>query len=127
MGEEDLKNWKGVPCTVEVDLEYLKELHNAHNGYPLAAEKLVIGKVEKLIPNLGDKTKYVVNHRTLNCYEKHRIKVTKVHRGIKYKERQWMKRYIDLNTRVGAAAKNDFEKDFFKLMNNLCSEKPWRT
>ena len=115
---EDLKNWRNVPCTVEVDLEYPKELHDAHNEYPLAAERLVVGNVEKLIPNLNDKTKYVVNHRTLKCYERHGIKATKVYRGIQYQERPWMKKYISLNTNLRAAAKNDFVKDFFKLMNN---------
>ena len=103
---------------MEVDLEYPKELHDAHNEYPLAAERLIVGKVEKLVPNLNDKNKYVVNHRTLKCYVKHGIKVTKVHRGIRYQERPWMKKYISLNTNLRAAAKNDFEKDFFKLMNN---------
>ena len=118
MEEEELNNWRNVPCTVEVHLEYPKELHDAHNEYRIAAEKLVVGKVEKLIPNLNDKTKYVGNHRALKCYEKHGIKVTKVHRGIKYQERSWMKEYIDLNTKLRATAKNDFEKDLFKLMNN---------
>ncbi len=118
MEEEDLKNCRDIPCTVEVDLKYPKELHDAHNEYPLAAERLVIRKVEKLAPNLNNKTKYVVNHRTLKCYERHGIKVTKVHRGIQYQGKSWMRKYIDLNTSLRAAAKNDFEKDFFKLMNN---------
>ena len=104
MEEEDLRNWRNVQCTVEVDLEYPKELDDAHNEYPLAAERLVIGKVEKLIPNLDDKTKYVVNHRALKCYEKDGIKVTKVHRGIQYQERPWMGKHISLNTNLRAAA-----------------------
>ncbi len=118
MEEKELDNWRDIPCTVEVDLVYSKELHDAHNEYPFAAERLVVGKVEKLIPNLSDKTKYVVNHRTLKCCERHGIKVTKVHREIKYQERPWMKKYINLNTNLRAAAKTVFEKDFFKLMNN---------
>ena len=85
---------------------------------PLTAESIVVGKVEKLVLNLNDKTKYIVNHITLKCYESHGIKVTKVHRGIQYQERPWMKKYISLNTNLRAAAKNDFEKDFFKLMKN---------
>ncbi len=55
MEEKELDNWRNVPCTVEVDLEYPKELHDAHNEYPLAAERLVIGKVEKLVPILTTK------------------------------------------------------------------------
>ncbi len=49
MEEEELDSWRNVPCTVEVDLVYPKELHDAHNEYPLAAERKVIGKVEKLV------------------------------------------------------------------------------
>ncbi len=77
---------------------YSKELHNAHNEYPLAAERLVVEKVERLIPNLSDKTKYVVNHRTLKCCERHGIRVTKVHRGKQCQERPSMGKYINLNT-----------------------------
>ena len=105
MEEEDLKNWKDIPCTVEVDIECPKELHDDHNECPLAAERLIVGKVEKLIPNRDDKIKYVVNHRTLKCYESHGIRVTKVHRGIQYRERPWMGKYIR------TAANNDFEKN----------------
>ena len=79
MEEQELDNWRNVPCTVEVDLVYPKELHDAHNEYPLSAERIVVGKVEQLVLNLNDKTKYVVNHRTLKCYKSHGIKVTKVH------------------------------------------------
>ncbi len=62
MKEEELKNWRSKPCILEVDLEYPKELHDLHNEYPLAPERLIVGKVEKLIPNLNDKTKYVLHH-----------------------------------------------------------------
>ena len=109
--EEDLKNWRDIPCTVEVDIEYPNELHDAHNEYPLAAGRIVIGKVEKLVPNLNNKNKYIVNHMTLKCYEKHGIKVTKVHRGIRYQEKPWMKKYISLNTNLRAAAKNDGKRE----------------
>ncbi len=65
MSEEELKDWRSKPCILEVDLEYPKELHDLHNEYPLAPERLLIDKVEKLVPNLNDKTKYVLHHEDL--------------------------------------------------------------
>jgi hypothetical protein len=79
-----------------VDLEYQKELHDLHNEYPLAAERMKINKVEKHIPNLSNKAEYVVNYRALKCYEKHGIEVTKIYPGIKYRESTWMGHYIDV-------------------------------
>ena len=105
-------------CILEVDLEYPEELHDLHNDYPLAPERLVVNKVEKLIPNLNDKEKYVVYHENLKQYESLGLKIKKIHRGIIFRESDWMKEYIDLNTGLRACAANDFEKDFFKLMNN---------
>ena len=116
--EEDFENWRDIPCIIEVDLEYPKHLHDLHNDYPLAPERLVVNKVLKLIPNLKNKTKYIVHRETLKLYESLGLKVTKIHRGIKFNESAWLKPYIDLNTKLRSQAKNDFEKDFFKLMNN---------
>jgi len=103
---------------LEVDLEYPEELHDLHDEYPLAPERLMINNVEKLVPNLNDKKNYVVHHKILKLYESLGMKITKVHRGIVFKESDWLKKYISLNTDLRTKAKNDFEKDFFKLMNN---------
>lgn len=120
MEKEELENWREWACILEVDLKYDKELHDLHNDYPLAPEniKLPGSTVQKLIPNLKDKEKYVVHHETLRLYESLGLRVTKVHRGIKFCQSAWLKKYIDLNTKLRTEAKNDFEKDFFKLMNN---------
>ena len=118
MKKEDLKNWKSMPCILEVDLKYPEKLHDLHNDYPLAPERLKVNEVEKLIPNLNDKTKYVIHHETLKLYLSLGLKLTKIHRGITFEESAWLKPYIDLNTDLRAKATNDFEKDFFKLMNN---------
>ena len=116
MDDDELTSWKKHTCILEVDLEYSKHLHDLHNDYPLAPERLVLGKVEKLVPNLNDKTKYVLHYENLKLYES--LKITKIHRGIKFEESPWLKKYIDLNTDLRSKANNDFEKDFFKLMNN---------
>ena len=123
---------------LEVDLEYPQELHDLHNDYPLAPEKvkvskdmlsgyckkiakkynISIGLVSKLIPTLRDKKEYVLYHRNLQLYLDLGLKIKKVHRVLKFNQSPWLKQYIDFNTEKLEHAKNSFEKDFFKLMNN---------
>ena len=115
---KNLHNWRNRPCILEVDLEYPEELHDLHNEYPLAPESLNVGNVDKLIPNLMNKERYVLHRDNLLLYESLGIKIKKIHRGITFVESPWLKEYIDLNTGLRAKATNTFEKDFFKLMNN---------
>ena len=103
---------------LEVDVDYPKELHKSHNELPFLAERMKIGKVEKLVPNLGKKKKYVVHIRALDQALKHGLVLKKVYRVIKFEQSAWLEPYIMKNTRLRTAAKNEFEKDFFKLMNN---------
>ena len=111
--------WKKTPCILEVDLEYPEELHDLHNDYPLCPERVECDKgVKKLIPNLRHKNNYVVHYKTLMQYLSLGMELKKIHRGIKFIESDFLKPYIDKNTNLRTQAKNNFEKDFFKLMNN---------
>ena len=111
--------WEKTPCILEVDLEYPEDLHNKHNNYPFCPERVECKNgVEKLIPNLRNKTKYVIHYKNLIQCLKAGLKLKKIHNGIKFKESAWLKPYIDKNTNLRTQAKNNFEKDFFKLMNN---------
>ena len=102
---------------MEVDLHYPQRLHDAHNEYPLAPKRLLIDKVKKLVPNLRDKNRYVLHYKALKFYLEQGKELTGIYRGIKFTESPWLKEYIDFNTSKRAAATNEFEKDFFKLMN----------
>ena len=111
--------WEKTPCILEVDLEYPENLHDLHNDYPFCPERVECKNgVEKLIPNLRDKTKYVIHYKNLIQCLKAGLQLKKIHRGIKFIESEWMKPYIDKNTNLRTQAKNNFEKDFFKLMIN---------
>ena len=98
-----------------------EDLHDLHNDYSLAPERIKIRNVEKLIPNLNTNTNYVVHYENVKLYESLGLKITKINRGIKFEESAWLEEYINLNTKRRIEAKqsgNNFEVDFFKLMNN---------
>ena len=129
---------KGVGHIYEVDLEYPEELHDLHNDYPCAPEKIKVtddmlsdycreiknkfkirsGNVNKLIPTLNEKKNYVLHEENLKLYLSLGLKLKKIHRVLEFSEKPWLKEYIDFNTEKRKKAKNEFEKDFFKLMNN---------
>ena len=85
-----------------------------------------IGKCKKLVCNLRNKKKYVVHIRSLKQALNYRLKLKKVHRIIEFNQESWLKPYIDMNTELRKIAKNDFEKDFFKLVNNAVFGKTWK-
>ncbi|XP_065662710.1 uncharacterized protein LOC136085340 [Hydra vulgaris] len=77
--ENEIENWKSVPCILEVDLDYPVSLHDEHNDYPIAPERVKVSKVEKLIPNLNHKKNYVIHYENLKLYERLGLKITKIH------------------------------------------------
>ena len=119
-------------------MEYPNELHDLHNGYPLAPEskeitgdmlsdyakniadkfQLTIGGVRKLITSLGPRKKYVLHVRNLKLYTDLGMKLTRVHRAVTFNQSCWLKDYIDFITKMRSTSKNAFEKNCFKLMNN---------
>ena len=103
---------------LEVDVSYPKELHNQRNDLPFMCEKMEINGVEKLVPNLRDKKNYIIHIQALNQGLEHGLRLDRIHRAIEFDQSPWLKTYIDFNTQLRTAATNDFEKDFFKLMNN---------
>ena len=102
---DELDDWKHRSCIVEIDIEYPEYLHDLHNDYPLAPERVKIGNVEKLISDLNNKTNYVVHYENLKLYESLGLKITKIHRGINFKESAWLEEYINLNTKLRTKAK----------------------
>ena len=103
---------------LEVDVEYPKRLHELHSDLPFLSERMEVNKCKNLVCNLFNKKKYVAHINTLKQALNHGLKLEKIHTVIKFNQEAWLKSYIDMNTESRKAAKNDFEKDLFKLMNN---------
>ena len=119
MKVSELETWELHPCILEVELEYPKSFHDLHSDYPLGPEQIEVNKIDKLIPNLWNKKKYILHYENLKQCLSLGLKLNHIFRGIKFEESQRLKKYIALNTDLRTVAKNEFEKDFFKLMNNL--------
>ena len=121
INEEFIKNYnendkKGY--IFEVDVKYPKKLHELHSDLPLLPERMEINKCKKLVCNLYNKKKYVVHINSLKEALNHGLKLKKIHRIIEFNQEAWFKPYIDMNTELRKLARNGFEKDLFKLMNN---------
>ena len=132
-------NSDGEICYIlEVDLDYPKHLHDNHSDYPLAVEKKIITEDQispvnqeflkinkekfrpstKLVPDLHNKIKYVCSLRNLQLYLNKGLVLKKIHRVLVANQKNYMSSYIEFNSLKRQAAKTDFEKDFFKLLNN---------
>ena len=103
---------------LKVNVEYPKNLHDLHSDFPFLPERMKIDKSKKLVFNLYDKESSVVHIRSLKQALNHGLLLKKFHRVIQFNQEAWLKPYIDMNTELKKQVKNDFEKYFFKLINN---------
>ena len=121
INEEFIKNYnendnKGY--ILEVDVKYPKRLHELHSDLPFLSERMKTDKCNKLLYNLFNQKKYVTHINSLKQALNHGLKLKKIHRVIEFNQKEWLRPCINMNTELRKAAKNDFEKYLFKLMNN---------
>ena len=122
----------------EVDLSYPQLYHQNHNDFPLAPESMKIekdmlsayqtemgdemgvkyGQEDKLCLTLKDKTRYITHFRNLQFYLRNGMVLKKIHKILQFKQSDWLRPYIELNTELRQKADNKFEENFAKLMNN---------
>ena len=104
---------------IELDVEHPKNLNYLHSDSPFLPERMKINNCSKLTCNLCDKNNFILHIRSLKQALNHGLILKKVYRVIQFNQEGWLKQYIDMNTELRKQVKNDFEKDFFKLMNNF--------
>ena len=93
-------------------------MHDLHSDLPFLLEKMRVGKHDKLVCTLYNKKRYVAHIKNIKQALNYGLKLKKVHKAIDFYQEAWLKLYIDMNTELRKNAKNDFEKDFYKLINN---------
>ena len=113
----NIKKTKNVPFCPENRIIH-KDKYN-DNEYMKQIKPKNYAKSKKLICDWSDKKNYLVHYRMLKFYVRHGMVVDKTHEIISFKQNEWLEKYINFNTQKQKKAKNDFEKDFFKLLNNV--------
>ena len=94
-------------------------LNKFQNDLAFLLERIKIEKIEKLVAYLYDEREYVKHIKNLKQTLNHKTALKKVQRVIKFNQGALLKPYIDMDTELRKRAKNDFEKDLLRLMNNV--------
>ena len=135
---DSVAEYSPVGYVLEVDLKFCKKLHDSLSDYPLCPEKIEINYdmlskyckdiadwydikvagVKKLVPNLGDKVEYVVHYKNLKYYFSLGMKLVKIHIILSFKQSDWLKKYVDFNTKKRQESPDEFNKGLYKLLNN---------
>ena len=101
--EDFIKNYDedgDIGYFLEVDIEYLRELHDLHSDLPFLPATMKINKCNKLVCNLYDKNNYVIYIRALKQALKHGLKLKNFHKAIAFYQEAWLRKYIDMNTEL---------------------------
>lgn len=119
-GLETLSDTSDIGRVYEVDVSYPQHLHDEHNDLPFLPENKIPNgsNVQKLMATLESKKNYIIHYRNLQQAITNGLIIEKVHRVLEFHQSDWLAKYITLNTEMRKKAANNFEKDFFKLLNN---------
>ena len=107
---DNIKNYddnSNTGAILKVDIQYPKDLHHLHRDLPFFCDRKMVDKITKLVTTLEDKKEYVLHKSALKQVLNHGLILKKIHKVIEFKQRAWMKPYIDKNTKLRSESKND--------------------
>ena len=104
---------------IEADVQCLHKLHELHKDLLFLPERMQIKQIENFVPNLHEKTEYVIHIRNLKHALNHRLVLRKFNRVNIFNQNTWLNPYIDMNANLRKKEKSNFEKYFFNLMNSI--------
>ncbi|XP_054268212.1 uncharacterized protein LOC128990026 [Macrosteles quadrilineatus] len=124
VNDVDDLNWSNLPedspygLLLECDVTVPEHLHDLMNDFPILPEQKDVDNQGKLLATLEDKKHYIAHYTVFQQAVKLGLKITKVHRALRFSQSPWMEKFIDKNTTLRAESTNEFSKNFYKFMNN---------